>query len=140
MLRRLSPDVVHDQDLLKLPPTATVRTAARQMQRRHVGAVLVTDEGDRLCGIFTERDVVHRVVAAGRDPDRTRLAAVMTANPSPISPDATALEALRQMHDGGYRHLPIVKDDRLVGIVSRRDFYGLEKARINEEEELWQRI
>lgn len=140
MLRRLIPDVVRDQVLLTLPPTATVREAARQMAARHVGAVLVSDAGSRLIGIFTERDVVTRVVAPGRDPDVTPLAEVMTRDPDTIAPEATAIEALRRMHDGRYRHLPIVKNGVVVGIVSRRDFLGIEKARLDDETELWTRI
>jgi CBS domain-containing protein len=139
MNRRIIPDVVHDQDLLRLPPTATVREAAREMRARHVGAVLVV-AAERLEGIFTERDVVNRIVAEGIDPDRTQLAEVMTRNPDTIGPNDTALEALRRMQDGGYRHLPVVDGGRLVGIVSRRDFGGDEKARLDSETKLWERV
>ncbi|HSE79124.1 MAG TPA: CBS domain-containing protein, partial [Alphaproteobacteria bacterium] len=106
MVRRLIPDVVQNQDLLKLPGSATVREAARRMKSRRVGAVLVIDADDRLAGIFTERDMVNRVVAEGRDPDATALTEVMTPRPSTIGPDASAIEALRMMNDGGFRHLP----------------------------------
>jgi CBS domain-containing protein len=138
-MRRVVPDVVSDQQLLELPPTATVRSAARAMRERHVGAVLVATDG-HLAGIFTERDMVNRVVADGRDPDQTRLADVMTANPDTIAPATTAIEALRLMNDGGYRHLPIVERGRVVGIVSRRDFHGDEKARLDDESDLWKKI
>ena len=138
-MRRLVPDIVNNQQLLELPPTATVRGAALAMRERHVGAVLVTTDG-RLRGIFTERDMVNRVVAEGRDPDSTTLAEVMTADPDTMAPGATAIEALRRMHDGGYRHLPIVDQGRLVGIVSRRDFHGGEKARLDDESDLWTKI
>ena len=140
MLRRLIPDVVHDQDLLKLPASATVREAAIEMRARHVGAVLITAPDGRLEGIFTERDVVTRVVADDKNPTNTTLAEVMTPNPSTIEPNRTAIEALRRMHDGGYRHLPIVSSGQLVGIVSRRDFWGIEKARVDDETKLWERI
>jgi CBS domain-containing protein len=138
-MRRIVPDVVSNQQLLQLPPTATVRGAARAMCDRHVGAVLVTMDG-QLEGIFTERDMVNRVVAEGRDPDHTTLAEVMTAAPDTIAPGATAIEALRRMDDGGYRHLPIVDRGRLVGIVSRRDFHGEEKARLDQESDLWNKL
>lgn len=140
MVRRLIPDVVQNQDLLKLPGSATVREAARRMKSRRVGAVLVIDADDRLAGIFTERDMVNRVVAESRDPDTTALSEVMTRRPSTIGPDASAIEALRIMNDGGFRHLPIVKNGRLVGIVSRRDFFGVEKARLEDEGHIWRRI
>jgi CBS domain-containing protein len=138
-MRRVVPDIVNNQQLLELPSTATVRSAARAMRERHVGAVLVTADG-RLDGIFTERDMVNRVVAESRDPDQTTLAEVMTADPDTIAPTTTAIEALRLMNDGGYRHLPIVERGRVVGIVSRRDFHGDEKARLDDESEIWKKI
>jgi len=138
-MRRVVPDVVSNQQLLELPPTATVRGAALAMRERHVGAVLVTTDG-HLNGIFTERDMVNRVVAESRDPDQATLADVMTANPDTIAPTTTAIDALRLMNDGGYRHLPIVENGRVVGIVSRRDFHGDEKARLDDESDLWKKI
>ncbi|MGH6931663.1 MAG: CBS domain-containing protein [Dongiaceae bacterium] len=138
-MRRIVPDVVSNQQLLELPPTATVRAAAQAMRERHVGAVLV-GENRSLDGIFTERDMVNRVVAEGRDPDRTTLADVMTAKPDTIAADATAIDALRRMQDGGYRHLPVVDHGRIVGIISRRDFFGTEMARLEEESGLWENI
>lgn len=139
MSRKIIPEVVHDQDLLQLPSSATVREAAQRMRNRHVGAVLVVS-GERLEGIFTERDVVNRVVAEGLNPDETTLASVMTANPDTIAPNDTAIAALRRMQDGGYRHLPVVDHGHLVGIVSRRDFDGEEKARLDTETKLWERV
>jgi len=138
-MRRIVPDVIDNQQLLQLPPTASVRAAAQAMRERKVGAVLV-GENLILDGIFTERDMVNRVVAEGRDPDSTTLAEVMTANPDTIAPQATAIDALRRMQDGGYRHLPVVERGRLVGIVSRRDFFGMEKARLDDESGFWEKI
>ena len=139
MTRRVIPDVVRDQELLELSAQASVREAADRMRLRHVGAVLITKDG-QLGGIFTERDMVYRVVAEGRDPERTLLAEVMTRNPDTIRPDTMAIDALRRMQDGGYRHLPVIDRGRLVGIVSRRDFFGLEKARLEEESDIWRKI
>jgi CBS domain-containing protein len=139
MQRRIIPDVVRDQKLLQMAGTATVREAAREMRAQGVGAVLVTRDG-RLDGIFTERDMVNRVVAAGRDPDTTTLSEVMTRQPDTIAPDASAIEALRRMNDGGFRHLPVVDRGRLVGIVSRRDFYDVEKAQLEDQTKLWERV
>ena len=140
MQRRIVPDIMADgRDLLELPATASVYDAACAMRDWSIGAVLITDEG-RLAGIFTERDMISRVVACGREPKTTPLAEVMTQDPTTISPEATALEALRLMEDGGYRHLPVVAGRRLVGIVSRRDFFGSEKAQLDSETSLWQRL
>ncbi len=140
MQRRIVPDIMAEgRDLLELPATASVYDAACAMRDWNVGAVLITDDG-RLTGIFTERDMINRVVACEREPKTTPLAEVMTAGPSTISPKATALEALRLMEDGGYRHLPVVAGKDLVGIVSRRDFFGSEKAQLESETSLWQRL
>lgn len=132
MDRKIIPDVIGKQLLLELPETASVRDAAVRMRDRGVGAVLIT-EGARLDGIFTERDVLNRVVAAGRDPDRTPLSEVMTRDPQTIGPDELAVDALRYMCEGGYRHLPVIENGQLVGIVSRRDFLGEEMAQVEDE-------
>ena len=125
--RRLVPDVVSDQTLVALTAEDHVRDAARLMKHRRVGSVLVMN-GDDLEGIFTERDMVYRVVAEGLDPDMTPLSQVMTENPDTIDASATALDALKAMNERGYRHLPVMDEGRVVGVVSTRDFYGEEKA------------
>ncbi|HZU88464.1 MAG TPA: CBS domain-containing protein [Stellaceae bacterium] len=137
-MRRMS-DIVRNRDPLALSPSATVREACRHMRERYVGAVLVT-EGDRLVGIFTGRDAVHRVLAEGKSAEQTQLAEVMTRDPKTMPPGKTAIEALRLMEDARIRHLPVVADGKLVGIVSRFDFSGLELDRLDEETGLWERI
>ncbi len=138
-MRKMS-DIVHDQNPLTLPPDATVQEACRRMRERYVGAVLVTEGDRRLIGIFTGRDAVHRVLAEGKDAAQTRLAEVMTRDPKTLPPGRGAVEALRLMEDAGIRHVPVVADGRLVGIVSRFDFNGVELDRLNEETGLWERI
>jgi CBS domain-containing protein len=132
MERRIVPDVIGQQQLVVLPSSATVREAAICMSERQVGAVLVTRDG-ALEGIFTERDLLQRVVAPGRDPNGTRLVEVMTKNPDTIEADGYAIEALSRMSERGYRHLPVLDQGRLVGIVSRRDFLGEEIILVEEE-------
>jgi CBS domain-containing protein len=139
MLRKIIPDVIGDQVLAHLTETATVRDAARLMRERNVASVLVM-KGPALLGIFTERDMVQRVVAEGCDPEETRLGQVMTPNPDTISADRKAIEALRLMDDARYRHLPVVRDGEVVAVVSRRDFSGAEKARLDDETAVWDRI
>ena len=132
MERKIVPDVIGQQQLVMLPSSATVREAAICMSERQVGAVLVTRDG-ALEGIFTERDLLHRVVAPGRDPNGTHLVEVMTKNPDTIEADDYAIEALSRMSERGYRHLPVLDQGRLVGIVSRRDFLGEEIVLVEEE-------
>jgi CBS domain-containing protein len=137
---RKKSDIVRNQDPLTLPPSATVRDACRCMRHHCIGAVLVTEGDHRLLGIFTGRDAVHRVLAEGRSPARTKLAEVMTPDPDTMPPGRTAIEALRLMEDGRYRHVPIIDDGKVVGIVSRFDFNGIELDRLDEETGLWERI
>lgn len=132
MTGRIIPDVVRDQTLYRLPPTASVRQAAKLMGKAHVSAVLVTDK-DALIGIFTERDLTQRVVAADLDPDATQLARVMTRNPDVLAPEDSPSEALERMRDGHYRHLPVLDGGRLVGMVSIRDLYAAAQSRLEHE-------
>jgi len=106
--------------LILVPGSMTVREAARLMKTKHYGAVLVT-EGDELLGIFTERDAVFRVIAAGLDPETTQLVGVMTKEPKTITPDKTFGHAMLMMHEGGFRHVPVVDEGKLVGMVSSRN-------------------
>jgi CBS domain-containing protein len=112
--------IIEGQTPITVPKTVTVIEAARTMKQHNIGALLVVD-GNHLCGIFTERDALFRVLAEGRDPGTTRLAQVMTHQPQTIHPDKPFLHALRMMHKGRFRHLPVVEDDRPLGMVSSRD-------------------
>ncbi len=132
MHRKIVPDIVCDQTLASLPPGATVHEAVRTMSDRRIGAVLIAVEG-RLQGIFTERDVLTRIVAPGLNPGETVLDSVMTPNPDTVGPGDTALDALQRMSGRGYRHLPVVDDGRLVGIVSIRDLYAAVNSELEED-------
>ena len=106
--------------LVAQPATASVREAARVMTEHGIGALPVV-EGRHLIGIFTERDVLVRVVASSRDADRTRLGEVMTRRPETVSLSCSLEQALNVMVEGGFRHLPVVSRGELVGIISLRD-------------------
>jgi CBS domain-containing protein len=125
MAERTINDIIAGQKLLTAPGSMTVAEAARQMKQRNVGAMLVVDNG-RLVGVFTERDALFRVVAAGLDSKTTPLSVVMTANPKCITPDQSFAYALTVMHDGRFRHLPVVKDGWPIGMLSVRDALGPE--------------
>jgi CBS domain-containing protein len=112
--------VVAGQTPLTAPKTETVLQAALLMKQHGKGALLVVD-GTRLIGIFTERDALFRVVAQGRDAKGTALSEVMTPQPQTIHPDEPFLNAMRMMHKGGFRHLPVVEFDRPLGMLSSRD-------------------
>lgn len=131
MKTRRMADLVRHQDPLTMTPAATVQEACAAMYKRRVGAVLVV-EGQKLLGIFTGRDAVQ-ALAVGLDPRATRVGQVMTAEPCCLSPHDHAEDALRLMADGGFRHLPVVEDGHLLGIVSRYDFRAEEHRRLDEE-------
>jgi CBS domain-containing protein len=126
MPQRPIQSVIGSQDLLSAPRTMTVAEAARLMKLRNFSAILVVDAQGTLAGIFTERDALFRVVAEKRDPKGTCIGDVMTANPRTITADRPFALALLTMHEGGFRHLPVVSDGRPVGMVTARDALGLE--------------
>jgi CBS domain-containing protein len=130
--------ICHQKPLI-LPDQTTVQAACAQMDRRKTGSVLVTDAEGKLVGIFTGRDAVRRVLAVGKTAG-SKLHEVMTKNPVTMTPDKTALDALRLMWDGGFRHVPLVQDGRLLGVISRGDFQTDEQLRLDEERQLWEHI
>jgi CBS domain-containing protein len=103
--------------------TDSLRAAAARMWREQTGSLLVT-EGGRLAGIITERDVL-RAVALGADPDRSSVDEVMTAEVFSVSPDTQLQEAAREMATRWIRHLPVVADGAILGMVSMRDVTGV---------------
>lgn len=108
------------QNLITAAPDATVGEVAQQMTQRGVGAVIVRGSGTEIGGIFTERDVMCRVVAEGRDAARTRVSEVMSPNVRQVNADATVEEVLRLMVVHGHRHI-LVNDASGYGLVSIRD-------------------
>ncbi|HET6185242.1 MAG TPA: CBS domain-containing protein [Acetobacteraceae bacterium] len=139
MTNREMDEIVRKQEPLTLPADRTVKEACGHMHRRRVGAVLVTDAEGRLAGIFTGRDAV-RCLAELPNAHEARLSEVMTPQPHTIGRRATAIEALRLMNDCGVRHIPIVEGEKIIGVVSKGDFRGLEHDRLDQETGMWERI
>lgn len=106
--------------IASLPPGATVLDAARLMNERHIGSVLVV-ENDRLVGIFTERDVMRRVVAERRDASKTTLSDVMTSAVAVAAPHTTLDEIRRVIREKRIRHVPVVAGDHVLGMISIGD-------------------
>ena len=138
-MRNLS-EVICDQNPLVMPETTTVKAACHEMHHRRAGSVLVADDRGRLVGIFTGRDAVWSVLAKGRSASKTVLSDVMTRNPVTMTPNKSPLDALRLMWDGGFRHVPLVDGERIVGCVSRGDFKGHELDAHDGERELWEHM
>jgi CBS domain-containing protein len=103
-----------------LESSATVADAARAMAREDVGSIPVVD-GGRLAALVTDRDIVVRVVAEGRDPGSTALGEIASSDLQTVSPDEDLDSALRKMASAQVRRLPVVEGDRLVGIVAQAD-------------------
>jgi CBS domain-containing protein len=125
MSQRRVRDIIVRRDVVQLRADASVRSACKLMSEQGVGAVVVMD-GEVIEGIFTERDALKRVLADGRDPDTTTLEEVMSRDMVKLAPDDWAVDALRLMSQVGIRHLLVVDQEMLIGIISLRDFVGAE--------------
>jgi CBS domain-containing protein len=113
-------DLVKDRKIYSIDAGRTVLEAARFMMEHNIGALPVLRNGE-LAGIFSERDIMNRVVAVGRTPGHTAVSEVMTANPRAVNLDESIDECLFIMHEFGFRHLCIVEGKELKGLVSLRD-------------------
>jgi CBS domain-containing protein len=124
MPRRMIRNILADRPLITATQEMTVRAASRLMAEKRIGALLIV-EGQTITGIFTERDVLTKVLAPARDPDTTRLSEVMVAGPLTIRDSKPLAHALQMMAEGGFRHVPVVDDAGVpVGMVSARDALG----------------
>jgi len=113
-------DLVKDRRVYSVEADSSVLEAARFMMEHNIGALPVLRNGE-LVGIFSERDIMNRVVAIGRMPGTTRVAEVMTPNPKAVSVNETVENSLFLMREHGFRHLPITDGKQLKGLVSLRD-------------------
>ena len=113
-------DLVKDRKVYSIEAGRTVLEAARFMMEHNIGALPVLRNGE-LAGIFSERDLMNRVVAVGRTPGTTDVSEVMTPSPRSVNLDESIEECLFIMHEFGFRHLCIVEGKELRGLVSLRD-------------------
>ena len=141
MLEQKIEDVLGMQTLLRMSADSSVTSAAKVMADNHVGAMLVS-EGDEIAGIFTERDLLERVVAPGLPAYSTPLRSVMTSNPVSISPQDTLLSAVISMRQQLTRHLLVKRAGEVVGILSVRDVLRAVVDTMTEDQQrldyLWQ--
>jgi CBS domain-containing protein len=120
-------ELIEGQTLTVIEPGWTVRTAAQRMAEWNIGAAAVVKEG-ALAGVFSERDIMTRVVAKGLNPDDTAVDTVMTKAIVVAGPEDRVDAALQKMHSIGSRHLPVVSDGKLVGMISIRDLLEVDDA------------
>jgi CBS domain-containing protein len=140
--RKIMPDIVQQQELAVIAGNATVRDAVRVMALRNIGSVLIMEDAV-LQGIFTERDLLRRVVGRDLDPARTPLAEVMTVDPVTIGAGQSAAEAVVKMREGHFRHLPVVDaDGTVVAVLSQRDFLSADvveaERQIESTKSVWE--
>jgi CBS domain-containing protein len=122
--RSLMNDVVgmiRPQPAITLPPEATVREAIRIMLQRNIGALLVTDTAGHLLGILSERDLLTKVAGLHEDHVDRPIRDFMTRRPETVRESDSLAFALHTMDCGGYRHLAVLRDGQLVGMISVRD-------------------
>lgn len=121
-----------NRDLYTVSADQTVDNAARYMTERHIGAVTVVD-GERVIGLFSERDLMNRVVAENRDPQTVHVRDVMTTDLTTASTNESYEEGLRKMQQARCRHLPILEADNFIGLISLRDLLEVDADEKAEE-------
>jgi len=120
-------EIIEDQILTIIDPSFTVRNAAQTMTEKNIGAVAVVQAG-KLAGVFSERDIMARVVAKGLNPDDTLVDHVMSKELVVAKPSDDLYEAIQKMHSIHARHLPVIDKGKLVGMVSIRDLLEVDDA------------
>ncbi len=124
--------VLQRLQLISARPDATVFEVALTMTEGHVGAIPILD-GETLVGIFSERDLMQRVVVSGRDPKTTYVSEVMTRDVVTTRLDESVDASLEKMKNAGCRHLPVVDEGRVLGVISMRDLLKDELAEQGDE-------
>jgi len=111
--------IIERDRLVKAAPDSTVKAAVDEMAEHRCGSIVVL-EGEAVVGIFTERDLMLRVIHQGLDPATTKMAEVMTKKPDTIAADAPVADAIRAMDEFSYRYLPVLDAGRCIGVISTR--------------------
>jgi signal-transduction protein with cAMP-binding, CBS, and nucleotidyltransferase domain len=125
-------DIIHKRELFSVEESENVSSVARRMADLHVGAIVVMN-GEELRGVFSERDLMKRVVLERMDPDRTSVSRVMTTALATIDEMASIEDAMEMMQAQNCRHLPVIRGSRVVGFLSMRDLMNYELAQKTEE-------
>src|SRR5436305_5790220 len=126
-------DVIRDREPYSMKASASVMDAAEFMAQRHIGAVCVMDESGKLMGVFSERDLLNRVVVPRHNAATMKLGEVTSKLRAVIRCDETPHQALERMEQIGSRHLPVVDGERWVGMLSMRDLLRVELSEQGDE-------
>ncbi len=134
-IQDLLDNVLINQRLVLIDNSSSSYEAAVMMLKNRCGALLVCDSKTKdgtLVGIVTERDLAFRVIPKGLDPKKTSVDKIMTKNVDTISPNKTTLDAIKVMKTKGFRHLPVTKDKKIIGILSMRDLYDFANNQLQD--------
>ena len=134
-IQDLLDNVLINQRLVLIDNSSSSYEAAVMMLKNRCGALLVCDSKTKdgtLVGIVTERDLAFRVIPKGLDPKKTSVEKIMTKNVDTISPNKTTLDAIKVMKTKGFRHLPVTKDKKIIGILSMRDLYDFANSQLQD--------
>ena len=125
VIKDLLENILTNQRLVIIDADSTAYDAAVTMLKHKCGALLVCEKvkNGPLIGIITERDLTFRVIPKDLDPKKTKVNKIMTKNPDTIKPDKTTIDAIKIMKSKGFRHLPVVSKNEIIGILSMRDLY-----------------
>ena len=134
VIKELLENILTNQRLVIINSKSSAFDAAVTMLKNKCGALLVCDEKKKnlLIGIVTERDLTFRVIPSCLDPKDTKIKEIMTKNPDTISPNKTTIDAIKIMKSKGFRHLPVIEKNQIVGILSMRDLYDAHAELLQE--------
>jgi CBS domain-containing protein len=118
-------ELIQGRPIFHADSSESVREVAKMMSEKNIGAIAILDSG-RLVGVFSERDLMKRVVAVGLNPEKTVVAKVMTKDLVVGKPDDDINSALQKMYSLGCRHLPVVDSGKLIGMISLRDLLEID--------------
>ena len=116
---------VMSRRVLTVSEDETVLATVKKMHEACVGSIIILNKARDIAGIFTERDLMTKVVASEMDPKITKVAEAMTKEPRTLSSEMPILTAFQLLHNSGFRHVPVVDDSKLVGILSVKDLHKL---------------
>jgi len=133
MYRKIIPDIINEHPVRTLKGSCSALDAAKDMLLADIAAIVIVDDKGAMTGIVTERDLTRRVIAKGLDPKIVALDTIMTKNPETLKPADTASDALQMMRSHSFRHLPVVRDGTVIGMVSIRDLYSAVKKDLEDE-------
>lgn len=125
-------NILANREIFSLSPTMSAEEAARYMAERNVGAVVVLEQGE-LAGLLSERDILTKVVATARDPKKTRVSEIMSVNLVLVDANRTYEDCLALMKQNAIRHLPVVDNGKLLGLVSLRDLLQVDVSEKEDE-------